>query len=77
MYAYTYACACLFIYLFPYKERFPKRTREQGHLPWAECAKAFLVVSGDQRLLQILFAEKQPGPFVLQGSFPWKTAALA
>lgn len=48
-----------------------------GHLPWAGYANAGLVVSGGQSLLQILFADKQSGPFVLQGGFPWKAAALA
>ena len=74
MYAYTNAHMHL---LNSIQRTFPKEDRTVGRLPWAGCANARLVVSGDQSLLQILFVEKQSGPFVLQGGFPWKAAALA
>ena len=54
------------IYLFNSIQRtFSKEDKPAGHLPWAGCANASLGVSGDQSLLQISFADKQSGPFVL------------
>ena len=56
----------LFIYLFNSIQRtFSEEDKRVGHLPWAGYAKACLVVSGNRSFLQISFAEKQSGPFVL------------
>lgn len=61
-----HVCMHPLIYLFNAIQRtFSDKDKLMGHLPWAGCAKASLGVSGDRSLLQILFAAKQSGPFVL------------